>query len=127
MSVDQKEIDETANKIVGVIGQELKLSIKKQLKLLGKYVTHDAVESIDFYPDIKEVGSELDYLYNLEWGRKAGEHVPLPRLHRWVMMKFGMDENQAWGIVKSIEKKIFEEGIPMTRFMKKAVIDYLGV
>ena len=80
-----------------------------------------ARDSIQYYEDITTVGSELDYIRNIEYGRAAGSHVPIAPLKKWAMVKFGIPESEAYGVAKAIEKKIFEKGIPMTRFAKTAV------
>ena len=109
--------EELMSRVADILIKKLQDGLEKEDHIFsGK-----ARDSIQYYEDITIVGSELDYIRNLEYGRAAGSHVPIEPLKKWVMVKFGLTDSQAYGVAKKIEKKIFEKGIPMTRFAKIAV------
>jgi len=107
--------------IVADIANDLITRMKAELENMDKVVFGNASKSIEYYPTDKIVGSFLDYIRNIEYGRIAGTHVPLEPLHDWAVKKFNMEDSYAWAFAKTVEKKIFENGIPMTRFCKLAL------
>lgn len=48
-------------------------------------------------------------------------HPPLGPLVVWAVRKFGVTESEAWGIAKSVAKKIATEGIEPRHFFEKAM------
>ena len=104
--------------IIKDVANKLIIELKNELRDQDKIVSGAMAESLYYYPDDKVVGSEREGIDNVEYGRHEGYHVPLVPLKNWAMKKFGVDEGQAWGIAKDVEKKIYDEGIPMSRFMK---------
>lgn len=116
-SIEQNNADELA-RLKGDIGNDLVALLKKTLKEEGKDVFGQAIDSIQYFDDDNIVGSILDYVYNIEFGREAGSHVPLEPLKKWAVEKLGIPEDEAWAVARKIENKIYEEGIDMTRFAK---------
>ncbi len=108
-------------KIFDSVAEKLTKKLKDKLEEYDLIFSGKAKNSIQYYKDITTVGSELDYVRNLEYGRMAGSHVPIEPLKEWAMTKMGLTESEAWGVARAIEKKIFQEGIDMTRFAKKAL------
>lgn len=93
--------------------------LKEELDIQDKVFKGSAQDSIDYFPEDKTVGSKLDYVYNIEYGRKAGTYVPIQPLVNWVMHKMNIsDEKHARQIAYVINKNIHDDGIPMTRFAK---------
>lgn len=103
------------------IGNDLVQLLKKTLKEHDKNVFGLAIDSIQYFSEDDIVGSLLDYIFNIEFGREAGSHVPLEPLKKWAVEKLGVPEEEAWAIAKKIENKIYDEGIEMTRFAKIAL------
>lgn len=100
------------------IGNDLKDVIVKTLEEEGKEVFGEAIKSVQYFADDNVVGSLLDYMFNIEFGREAGSHVPLQPLHDWAVEKLGLDDESAWATARRIENKIYSEGIEMTRAWK---------
>lgn len=102
------------------------MEMKKQLKKQDKVVTHNLLESFSFIPDDRTIISDLQYAYNVEWGRKAGSQRP-PRepIIRWMMAKLGKQRKEAEREARHIVEKIHTDGIEMTRFTRLAVDDYM--
>ena len=120
-SENSKDADVIKQAIVDKVAEALVNNLKKALKDRDKVLTGKAEKSIQYYKEIKTVGSELDYIANIEYGRRAGTHVPIKPLMEWVMNKMHVPQSEAYRVAKSVEKKIFEDGIPMTRFAKTTV------
>ena len=116
-SIEQDNANEIT-RLKSDIGNDLVKELKKTLKEDDKDVFGDAVESIEYFKDDEIVGSLLDYIYNIEFGREAGSHVPMQPLREWVYVKLGIVGPEAERIVSAIENKIYKSGIPMTRFAK---------
>jgi len=120
-SSNSVEAERIKQAIVDKVAEKLVENLKKALRDRDKIFTGKAEKSIKYYKDDKSVGSELDYVANIEYGRRAGTHVPIKPLIEWVTKKMGVPESEAYKIAKSVERKIFEKGIPMTRFAKTTV------
>lgn len=121
MSFDPESRDEReqlVDQICKDIAEDMMKRLKTKLKRLDKVVSGTAEGSIEYDEEQKIVGSTLDYMYNIEFGREAGSHVPLEPLKDWCVQKLHIPESKAWGAAKQIEKHIYENGIPMTRFWK---------
>ena len=102
--------------------------MKKQLEKQDKVVTGEAIESLDYIPADKTIVSYMPHILNIEFGRRAGSRAPPPEpIIEWLMLKFGMDRKEAVKKAYPVMKKIAEEGIPASRFVKKGVQAYLGL
>lgn len=97
--------------------------IKSKMKQEGKIDSGIAAECFDYYENDSVVGTFLDYMYNIEYGRFAGSHVPIKPLAEWAMSKVGVDEKNAYAFAKYIEHMIYEEGITPSRVVKKVLED----
>jgi len=109
---------ELVGEIVQDVARKLVTNLQKELSLEDKVVSGLMLDSLDWFPKDKVVGSQKEGMDNIEYGRLAGSHVPLKPLKEWAMKKFNLEEGVAWGVAKKVEKQIFENGIPMTRFAK---------
>lgn len=118
MSSIEQDNEKEISRLKGDIAEDLVKELKKTLKENNKDVFGQAIDSIQYFEKDDIVGSLLDYVYNIEFGREAGSHVPIEPLKNWAIEKLGVSENEAWAIAKSIENKIYSEGIDMTRFVK---------
>ena len=116
-SIEEFNANEIA-RLKNDIGNDLVELLKKTLKEHDKDVFGQAIDSIQYFSEDDVVGSLLDYIFNIEYGREAGSHVPLEPLKKWAVEKLGVPEEEAWAIAKKIENKIYNEGIEMTRFAK---------
>lgn len=111
--------------VLQAIANRLVDNLQDKLFQEDKIFTGKARDSIRYYKDIKTVGSENDHIRNIEYGRMAGSHVPIKPLQEYAEKKLGIPSNQSYGVAKAIEKKIFEKGIPMTRFAKNTLMEML--
>ena len=100
------------------IAKKLLLELKNELVAEDKVVTGSMADSLEYFPSDKIVGSTKAGMDNIEYGRAAGSHVPIKPLMEWAKFRFNLSDKQAWLVAKDVENKIFEEGIPMTRFAK---------
>ena len=124
LSINDPINDKVRETLLDAVAEKLIKELKLKLREDDHIFSGNAEESLQYYKDIKTVGSELDYIRNIEYGRQAGSHVPIKPLKEWAMTKMGLTESEAWGVAKAIEKKIFEEGIDMTRFAKKTLNEF---
>ena len=110
---------EIVTKIRTDVATDLVDKLKAALINADKYVEGKAHDSITFYPEDKIVGSKLDYVHNIEWGREPGSPLPIGDLTAWVMKKLAITNiEEAKGIAYIIAKKIQRDGILATRFAK---------
>lgn len=100
------------------IANRLVKKLKDELVIEDKVVTGGMSDSLQYYKEDKIVGSTRDGMDNIEYGRTAGNHVPIEPLKKWAKIKFGLTDGEAYGVAKKVEQQIFENGIPMTRFAK---------
>ena len=114
----EEERNALKDQILEDIGRKLVTDLQKELSREEKVVSGLMLDSLNWFPEDKIVGSKREGMDNLEYGRFAGSHVPLKPLMEWAKKKFGISEGEAWGVAKKVENHIFEEGIPMTRFAK---------
>ena len=125
MSVEESNENELS-RLKSDIGNDLVQLLKKTLKENDKDVFGAAVESIEYFKDDEVVGSLLDYIYNIEFGREAGSHVPIQPIKEWIYVKLGIFGEEADRMAYAIEKKIYKSGIPMTRFAKISLERFKG-
>lgn len=115
MTKKVEDIDE----LMDEFGLILVGKLQEELRRQDKVFTKEAHDSIEYYPEDKVVGSKLNFIYNLEYGRKVGTYVPENELLMWVQGKLGIvDIDEAERVMRIINEKIFRKGIPMTRFAK---------
>lgn len=111
------------HEITDDIGRDLVLIMQKKLHQMDKEYTGNAIQSIS-YDDIRRmVGSDLDYVYNIEFGRQKGNPPPFDKIKDWVEKKLGIHDPESREVAGRIVNSIASEGIPMTRFTKLSLIE----
>jgi len=106
----EKLIDDIANMLINKLGETLDKR--------DKIVFGQAKDSLEYDKKLKLVGSKLEYMPNIEYGRTSGYHVPIQPLREWIYVRFKIYGKEADEFAHAIERKIFERGIPLTRFAK---------
>lgn len=112
----QKLIDDIANLLV--------IKLKDKLNILDKNVFGELIDSIEYSKEEKLVGSKSEVAKPVEYGRRAGKHVPIQPLLEWVYVKLNIYGKEAEDMAYAIERKIFNEGIPKTRFAKLTLSEF---
>lgn len=114
------------DELVKDIALELVDLMKENLSLIDKDYTGAAIKSIEYDEVDKKVGSSLDYVRNIEFGRKKGNRPPVDKLESWVQGKLGIHAPQSREVAEKIASSIAEHGIPETRFTQQALIEMTG-
>lgn len=114
---------EVVRKIRDDIANDFLERIRKMMENFGKNVTGAAIDAWEHKPGSDTIGNTDQAMWNIEFGREPGSHVPLEPLAEWAMLKFGMSEKEAYAAAVSIENHIYEEGIPPTRVIKMVLAD----
>ena len=115
------DIDIARKLIVDHIAVRLVIALKQELKSMDKVVTGDTAESIQYYPELKAVASELKHVLDIEYGMPPRTLVSVGVLQRWAMNKFGYDEIKAREVAYAVHKKIYDQGIEESRYIKATV------
>lgn len=69
-----------------------------------------------------QIISNSPYIRFVEWGMPAGQKVNFDALRYWVEEKLGISVEESTNVTFKIYRKIKNEGIAPTRFLKKAII-----
>ena len=120
-----RERDRLVNEIKTDVANDLVRKLKEELQKTDKIFSGDAINSIHYNEEDGIVGSKLDYVGVIEWGRLAGTGLPLKRLREWVKIKLGgtKGKGEIDQMTFALAKKIKDDGINPTRFARKVLMD----
>ena len=118
---DRKDRRQFREDILESVAKMVIDKLQKELLAQDKIVTGHMADSWQYDKKAHVVGSRRDGISNVEFGREKGSHVPIEPLIKWCVLKFGMDEGEAKSTAYAVEKKIYAEGIPASRFVKIAL------
>lgn len=117
--ISQKILVRFAHKLLGEIKQDMIHN--------GQYVTADAYDS--FGVEARDDGVYITCtdraVYHLDQGRKPGGKLPPKHeIVRWLQIKKGMSEEDAYDTSYVIQRKIAEDGTPPTFVVGNVVRRY---
>lgn len=123
---NQAEVERLSTDVQEGIHEE----IKKQLVFDDKNFTGDLSKSfVKITEDngFKAVVTSNPYAVPVDKGMPPGVNVNFDRLYIWVQGKLGIsDPDEARSVTFKIRQKILANGIPASRFVKKAIKRFIG-